>query len=85
MQTARHWAPRSYAFVILLHLTGARSDELLALNADQLGYGRGHRPLPLTEKGGTQRPTPVPPVALKAPLGDGADGPLFVTDSGVCR
>lgn len=83
--TARGWAPRSYALVMLLYLTGARVDELLSLNADQLGYDRGHRTLPLTQKGGKKRPAPVPPLALDALLaylGDRREGPLFVTDTG---
>ena len=85
IETARNWAPRSYALVMLLYLTGARVDELLSLNADQLGYDRGHRTLPLTQKGGKKRPAPVPPLALDALLaylGDRIDGPLFTTDSG---
>jgi integrase/recombinase XerD len=85
IETARDWAPRSYALVMLLYLTGARVDELLSLNADQLGYDRGHRTLPLTQKGGKKRPAPVPPLALDALLaylGDRTDGPLFATESG---
>ncbi|MFJ6566670.1 tyrosine-type recombinase/integrase [Streptomyces sp. NPDC091292] len=88
IETARDWAPRSYALVMLLYLTGARVDELLSLNADQLGYDRGHRTLPLTQKGGKKRPAPVPPLALDALLGylgERTDGPLFVTDSGRLR
>jgi site-specific recombinase XerD len=85
IQTAANWAPRSYALVMLLYLTGARVDELLSLNANQLGYDRGHRTLPLTQKGGKKRPAPVPPLALDALLaylGDRTDGPLFATESG---
>ncbi len=85
IETARDWAPRSYALVMLLYLTGARVDELLSLEANQLGYDRGHRTLPLTQKGGKKRPAPVPPLALDALLAylEGrVDGPLFVTDSG---
>jgi integrase len=85
IETARDWAPRSYALVMLLYLTGARVDELLSLNADQLGCDRGHRTLPLTQKGGKKRPAPVPPLALDALLaylGDRTDGPLFVTETG---
>jgi integrase/recombinase XerD len=88
IQTARDWAPRSYALVMLLYLTGARVDELLSLNVDQLGYDRGHRTLPLTQKGGKKRPAPVPPLALEALLaylGDRIEGPLFVTDTGRLR
>jgi site-specific recombinase XerD len=85
IETARDWAPRSYALVTLLYLLGPRIDEILALNADQLGYDRGHTTLPLTLKGGKKKPVPVPPLALdalRAYLGDRAEGPLFVTDSG---
>lgn len=85
IQTAADWAPRSYALVMLLYLTGARVDELLSLDADQLGYDRGHRTLPLTQKGGKKRPAPVPPLALDALLaylGHREDGPLFATDTG---
>lgn len=83
--TARDWAPRSYALVALLYLLGPRIDEVLSLNADQLGYDRGHRTLPLTLKGGKQKPVPVPPLALDALqtyLAGRKEGPLFVTDSG---
>lgn len=85
IKTARGWAPRSYALVMLLYLTGARVDELLSLNVNQLGYDRGHRTLPLTQKGGKRRPAPVPPLALDALLaylGDRDEGPLFVKESG---
>lgn len=83
--TARDWAPRSYALVTLLYLLGPRIDEVLSLNADQLGYDRGHRTLPLTLKGGKRKPVPVPPLALDALLaylGDRRDGPLFTTETG---
>ncbi|MFD3523859.1 tyrosine-type recombinase/integrase [Streptomyces sp. NPDC058653] len=85
IQTARDWAPRSYALVTLLYLLGPRIDEILALDADQLGYDRGHTTLPLTLKGGKKKPVPVPPLALdalQAYLDGRADGPLFVTDTG---
>ncbi|WP_405548721.1 tyrosine-type recombinase/integrase [Streptomyces microflavus] len=85
IETARDWAPRSYALVMLLYLTGARIDEILALNAEQLGYDRGHRTLPLRQKGGKRRPAPVPPIALDALLAylDGrTKEALFITDSG---
>ncbi|MGY1439550.1 tyrosine-type recombinase/integrase [Streptomyces reniochalinae] len=88
IEAARDWAPRSYALVTLLYLTGARVDELLSLDADQLGYNHGHRTLPLTQKGGKKRPAPVPPLALDALLGylgDRTDGPLFITDTGRLR
>ncbi|MFE3429781.1 tyrosine-type recombinase/integrase [Streptomyces sp. NPDC059171] len=85
IQTARDWAPRSYALVTFLYLLGPRIDEVLALDASQIGYDRGHTTLPLTLKGGKKKPVPVPPLALdalRAYLGDRVDGPLFVTDSG---
>ncbi|WP_145503115.1 tyrosine-type recombinase/integrase [Streptomyces sp. CFMR 7] len=85
IETARDWAPRSYALVMLLYLTGARIDEILTLNADQLGYDRGHRTLPLRQKGGKRRPAPVPPIALDALLSylDGrTTEALFITASG---
>lgn len=85
IETAREWAPRSYALVALLYLLGPRIDEVLSLNANQLGYDRGHRTLPLTLKGGKRKPVPVPPLALDALLaylGDRATGPLFATGSG---
>ncbi|WHM30161.1 tyrosine-type recombinase/integrase [Streptomyces sp. BPPL-273] len=85
IETAKQWAPRSYALVVLLYLTGARIDEILALGASQLGYDRGHRTLPLRQKGGKRRPAPVPPIALDALLaylGERTDGPLFTTESG---
>jgi integrase/recombinase XerD len=58
IETARDWAPRSYALVMLLYLTGARVDELLSLNADQLGYDRGHRTLPLGRRAARSGPRP---------------------------
>ncbi|MEU1518305.1 tyrosine-type recombinase/integrase [Streptomyces sp. NPDC005811] len=84
-EAARNHAPRSYALVALLYLLGPRVDEVLALNADQLGYDRGHRTLPLRRKGGRVQAVPVPPLALDALMGylDGrGTGPLFTTASG---
>lgn len=86
LATARKWAPRSHALVLLLYLLGLRIDELLALNADQLGYDAGHRVLPVKRKG-SEDPVkvPVPPAALDALLTylDGrTDGPLFTTATG---
>lgn len=86
VEAARRWAPRSHALVMLLYLTGARVSELLSLDVNQLGYDRGHRTLPLTQKGGKKRPAPVPPLALDALLMyiDGrTEGPLFTTRT--CR
>ncbi|MFI2202646.1 tyrosine-type recombinase/integrase [Streptomyces sp. NPDC020192] len=85
LETARDWSPRSYALVALLYLLGPRVDEVLALNAEQLGYDRGHRTLPLRRKGGRVQAVPVPPLALDALLTylDGrGSGPLFTTSSG---
>src|SRR5215469_3516886 len=82
---AREWSPRSYALVALLYLLGPRVDELLALDAGQLGYDRGHRTLPLRRKGGRVQAVPVPPLALDALvryLGSRADGPLLTTRAG---
>ncbi|WP_326806629.1 tyrosine-type recombinase/integrase [Streptomyces sp. NBC_01775] len=85
IQTARDWNPRSYALIALLYLLGPRVDEILSLNADQIGYDRGHRTLPLTLKRGKRINAPVPPLALDALLTylDGReDGPMFTTDTG---
>lgn len=83
--TARVWSARSYALVLLLYLLGPRVDEVLALDAGQLGYDRGHRTLPLRRKGGRIQAVPVPPMALDAMLthlGGRASGPLFTTSTG---
>ncbi|MCX4826241.1 tyrosine-type recombinase/integrase [Streptomyces sp. NBC_01142] len=83
--TATAWSPRAEALVKLLYLMGPRIDELLALDADQLGYDRGHRTLPLRIKGGKIRPKPVVPLALDALeryLDGRTDGPLFTTRTG---
>lgn len=85
IEAARGHAPRSYALVALLYLLGPRIDEVLALNADQLGYDRGHQTLPLRLKGNKRQRVPLPPLALDALLaylGDRRDGPLFTTASG---
>jgi len=85
LETARSWDPRSYALVALLYLLGPRVDEILALDADQLGYDRGHRTLPLRRKGGRVQAVPVPPLALDAlltHLGKRSTGPLFTTATG---
>ena len=85
LAAARSYAPRSYALVALLYMIGPRVDELLALDADQLGYSRGHRVLTLRRKGGRIKSVPVPPLALDALLTylDGRTcGPLFTTSSG---
>jgi site-specific recombinase XerD len=86
MATARAWSPRSHALVSLLYLLGLRIDELLALDADRLGYDTGHRVLPIKRKG-SEDPVkvPAPPAALDALLTylDGrTTGPLFTTASG---
>ncbi|MFI8499478.1 tyrosine-type recombinase/integrase [Streptomyces sp. NPDC085524] len=83
--TAKAWAPRSYALVALLYLLGPRIDEVLSLDADQLGYDRGHHTLPLRLKGGKRKRVPLPPLAYDALvtyLGDRRDGPLFQTETG---
>lgn len=83
--TATAWSPRAEALVKLLYLMGPRVDEVLALDADQLGYDRGHRTLPLRVKGGKTRPKPVTPLALDALeryLDGRTDGPLFTTRTG---
>lgn len=86
LATARAWAPRSYALVSLLYLLGLRVDELLKLDASQLGYDTGHHVLPIKRKGyDDPQKVPVPPAALDALLTylDGRrDGPLFATRSG---
>ncbi|MFE7357061.1 tyrosine-type recombinase/integrase [Streptomyces sp. NPDC057543] len=83
--TATAWSPRAEALVKLLYRMGPRVDEILALDADQLGYDRGHRTLPPRVKGGKVRPKPVVPLALDA-LECYLDGrtasPLFVTRTG---
>jgi site-specific recombinase XerD len=85
IDTARSWAVRSYALVCLLYLLGPRIDEVLALNADQLGYDRGHNTLPLRLKGNKKQRVPLPPLALDALLtylGERRTGPLFTTATG---
>ncbi|MFI9465770.1 tyrosine-type recombinase/integrase [Streptomyces xiamenensis] len=85
IETARQHDARSYALVMLLYLLGPRIDELLSLDADQIGYSRGHHTLPLRLKGGKRKDSPLPPLAydaLLAYLGDRRTGPLFVTASG---
>jgi site-specific recombinase XerD len=85
IETARDWAPRSYALVTLLYLTGARVEEVLARDISDLGYDKGHRTLNLTKKGGKRKRDPLPPLALDALLaylGDRTDGPLFTTETG---
>ncbi|ARX81495.1 hypothetical protein SMD44_00893 [Streptomyces alboflavus] len=85
IETARDWAPRSYALVTVLYLLGPRIDEVLSLDVTQLGYDRGHRTLPLTLKGNKRKAVPVPPLALDALLaylGGRTDGPLFTTETG---
>lgn len=71
--------------MLLRYLVGPRVDEVLALDADQLGYGCGHRTLPLWVKGGKVRPKPVVPLALDALvcyLNGRTDGPLIATRTG---
>jgi site-specific recombinase XerD len=85
IETARDWAPRSYALVTMLYLTGARVEEVLARDISDLGYDKGHRTLNLTKKGGKRKRDPLPPLALDALLaylGDRTEGPLFTTESG---
>lgn len=85
IQAARDWSPRSHALVTLLYLLGPRVNEVLSLDADQLGYDRGHHTLPLRLKGNKRQRVPLPPLALDALLtylGERRTGPLFTTRTG---
>lgn len=85
IETAREHSLRSYALVTLLYLLGPRINEVLSLNADQLGYDQGHHVLPLRLKRNKRQNAVLPPLALDALLSylDGrTEGPLFTTGSG---
>lgn len=73
--TATAWSARTEALVKLLYLMWPRVDEVLARDADQLGYDRGHHDLPLRVKGGKIRPKPVVPLALDALQGSSTAAP----------
>jgi len=80
-------AARNRAVLAFLADLGLRVGEVVALDAGDVGYERGHRSVRFVGKGGKQRRralTPGTAAALDAYLTvrGSADGPLFVTASG---
>jgi integrase/recombinase XerD len=79
----------SHALLLLLLVAGLRVGSAIDARIEHLGSDRGHRVLTVTVKGGRRRRIPLPPVlshALDQMLterGNPAEGPLFVTPSGL--
>lgn len=79
----------SHAVILLLLVAGLRVGSAIDARIEDLGTDRGHRVLNLTVKGGRRRRVPLPPVLAHAidemltGRGGPAQGPLFVTPSGL--
>jgi integrase/recombinase XerD len=79
----------SHALILLLLVAGLRVGSVISARIEDLGADRGHRVLNLTVKGGRRRRTPLPPALahaideMLAERGDPAEGPLFLTPSGL--
>ena len=79
----------SYALILLLLVAGLRVGSAITARIEDLGNDRGHRVLNLTVKGGRRRRVPLPPVLshaldeMLAERGGPAEGPLFLTPSGL--
>jgi len=86
---ARADSRTSHALILLLLVAGLRVGSAISARIEDLGSDRGHRVLNLTVKGGRRRRIPLPPVlahAFDLMLTDRdtpAEGPLFVTPSGL--
>ncbi|GIF41345.1 tyrosine-type recombinase/integrase [Actinoplanes xinjiangensis] len=79
----------SYALLLLLLVAGLRVGSVISALIEDLGSDRGHRVLNLTVKGGRRRRVPLPPILAHAidemlsERGSPAEGPLFLTPSGL--
>ncbi|XVU30340.1 tyrosine-type recombinase/integrase [Actinoplanes sp. CA-054009] len=79
----------SFALILLLLVAGLRVGSAIAARIEDLGHDRGHRVLNLTVKGGRRRRIPLPPALshaidlMLAERGTPAEGPLFLTPSGL--
>jgi integrase/recombinase XerD len=86
---ARCDSPGTYALILLLLVAGLRIGSVVGAQIAELGTDRGHRVLDVTVKRGTRRRVPLPPAvadaidAMLTARGNPADGPLFVTASGI--
>ncbi|MFG1990559.1 tyrosine-type recombinase/integrase [Actinoplanes sp. NPDC048988] len=86
---ARADSRTSHALLLLLLVAGLRVGSAISARVEDLGYDRGHRVLDLTVKGGRRRRIPLPPVLshaideMLAERGTPAEGPLFLTQSGL--
>ncbi|MBW6435802.1 tyrosine-type recombinase/integrase [Actinoplanes hulinensis] len=79
----------AHALILLLLVAGLRVGSAIGARIEDLGHDRGHRVLNLTVKGGRRRRVPLPPALshaidlMLAERGTPADGPLFLTPSGL--
>ncbi|BAL89333.1 putative integrase/recombinase [Actinoplanes missouriensis 431] len=79
----------SHALILLLLVAGLRVGSAIGARITDLGADRGHRVLNLTVKGGRRRRVPLPPALshaidqMLAERGTPADGPLFLTPTGL--
>ncbi|GAA0451404.1 integrase [Actinoplanes capillaceus] len=86
---ARADSRTNHALILLLLVAGLRVGSAIDARIEDVGADRGHRVLNLTVKGGRRRRVPLPPVLahaideMLAERGAPAEGPLFVTPSGL--
>jgi integrase/recombinase XerD len=76
---------RDHALACLLALNGLRVSEAIGTDVDDLGLERGHHTLRIVRKGGNTVIVPLAPRTARTvylAIGERAEGPIFVTDSG---
>jgi integrase/recombinase XerD len=77
--------PAEHALISLLALNGLRVSEATGADIESLGTERGHRTLAITRKGGKKAVIPLAPRTARAidlPIGERAQGPIFLTAAG---
>jgi integrase/recombinase XerD len=82
LAAAQKHSRRAHAVVSVMLTTGARTSEVLAADATDLGHTGGHRVLTVTRKGGRRQNLPIAPwvgTVLDAYLHGRATGALFQT------
>jgi integrase/recombinase XerD len=76
---------RDHALACLLALNGLRVSEAIGTDVDDLGLERGHHTLRIVRKGRNTVIVPLAPRTARTvylAIGERAEGPIFVADSG---
>jgi integrase/recombinase XerD len=76
---------RDHALACLLALNGLRVSEAIGTDIDDLGLERGHHTLRIVRKGGNTVIVPLAPRTARTvylAIGERAEGPIFLSDSG---